>query len=62
MDICGKLLKIYGSKVEGLIGNGIAPYYYKFFKGIEAPVSNNEVFYSVCLFVDILEFCSQGVI
>ena len=61
MDITGKLLKIYREKVEGLVGNGIAPYYYKFFKGTEASVSNNEILYTVCLFDDILEYCSQSV-
>ena len=59
MEISGRLLKVYGEKVEGLIGNGIAPYYYNFFSGTSTSVS--EVLYAVCLFDDILEYSSQTV-
>ena len=59
MDICGKLLKLYGPKVEGLIGHGIIPYYYNFFSGTEAAVLNSDLLYAVCIVDDLLEFSSQ---
>jgi hypothetical protein len=61
MEISGTLLKHYGDKVEGLIGNGIAPYYYTFLMSNEAAFSVNETLYAVCLFCDILEYASLNV-
>ena len=61
MEISGRLLKFYGPKVEGLIGNGIAPYYYNFLVGNSNAISPAEILYSVCLFIDILEYCSMEV-
>jgi hypothetical protein len=60
MEITGRLLKFYGEKVEGLVGNGIAPYYYNFLVGNENAISAAETLYSVCLFIDILEYCSMN--
>lgn len=62
MEISGRLLKLYGPKIEGLIGNGIAPYYYNFLVGNQNSISPHEILYSVCLFIDILEYCSEDVI
>jgi len=60
MEISGTLLKYYGEKVEGLIGNGIAPYYYNFLMNGQDSFSQNELLYSVCLFCDILEYSSMN--
>jgi len=61
MEISGTLLKYYGEKVEGLIGNGIAPYYYNFLMNGQESFSANELLYSVCLFCDILDYSSLNV-
>ncbi len=61
MEMSGTLLKQYGDKVEGLIGNGIAPYYYNFLMNSESSFSVNETLYAVCLFCDILEYASLNV-
>lgn len=61
MDITGKLLKIYKEKIEALVGNGIAPYYYTYLQGTEPSATNSDVLYAVCLFADIIEFGSNAV-
>jgi len=61
MELSGRLLKLYGEKIEGLIGNGIAPYYYNYLVGNENSIAPSEILFSVCLFIDILEYCSMNV-
>lgn len=62
MDICGKLWKVYGERIQGHILNVLAPYYYKYFMGTEPSFSNTETLYAICFFIDTLEHASQSVI
>mmetsp|Transcript_13988 Transcript_13988/g.11952 ORF Transcript_13988/g.11952 Transcript_13988/m.11952 type:complete len:465 (+) Transcript_13988:1816-3210(+) len=57
MDVSVKLLMLYGDKIEGLLGNGIAPYYYDTLKNKDAHLK--ESLYSLCFFDTFLEYCSN---
>ena len=59
MEISGILLKLYKGYIEKTIINTIAPYYYQTIKNKAS--TDSEILYCVCLFDDILEYCSLEV-
>lgn len=59
MDVTTKLIELYGDKIEGLLGNGIAPYYYETLKKSDA--TEREYLYAVCFFDSFLDFCTDDV-
>ena len=59
MEISTKLMELYQEKIEGLLGNGIAPYFYKVIQNKDA--SPNEILFTVCFFDSFLEHCSMNV-
>jgi hypothetical protein len=60
MDISSKLMELYKDKIESLLANGIAPYYFEVAQNTSA--TDNEILYVVCFFASFFEHCSQEVI
>ena len=56
MEISGTLLKLYKSSIEKTIISTVAPYYYQTIKNKGS--TDSEILYCVCLFDDMLEYCS----
>ena len=57
MEITGTLIKLYKQNIENVIFTNIVPYYYKAFNNTAA--SENELLYTICIFDDVLENCSE---
>lgn len=59
MDISSKLMELYKDKIENMLANGIAPYYFETAQNSEA--TENEILYTVCFFATFFENCSNEV-
>lgn len=59
MDMSSKLMELYKDKIENLLANGIAPYYFEVAQNSDA--TDNEKLYVVCFFDSFFENCSNDV-
>lgn len=57
MELSCNIIKLFKQDIENLIFTNIIPYYYKSFSTPTA--SENELLYAICLFDDVLEYCSE---
>jgi hypothetical protein len=59
MELSTKLMNLYKEKIEGLLGNGIAPYFYKVIQNKDS--TSHEALYTICFFATFLDTCSMNV-
>ncbi len=57
MDISGKTVQLYKDYCEAIVVNNNLPFFYNILN--KKTATDNEVLYAVCIFDEILEFCSE---
>lgn len=57
MEISCKAIKLDKNLTESIIVNNNIPFYYNNLKNANA--TDNEILYAVCIFDELLEFCSD---
>lgn len=62
MELGGQLLRLFSSQVEATYINHVVKFYKEILARGKQSASQNEVIYAVCLYAELIEFCSPAML